>query len=82
MSKIITFYNITKEKLENIYWYDTFINTACPRITVENQTLIRTPIINANEVKYILEKSLASFRTEHLIQLPPKHICTKQLLEI
>ena len=81
-AEIITFYNITKEKLENIYWYDTFINTACPRITVENQTLIRTPIINANEVKYILEKSLASFRTEHLIQLPPKHICTKQLLEI
>jgi len=45
---ILVFNEIKPEKLEGLE-LDCYINTACPRIAVENRTLFKKPILNPNE---------------------------------
>lgn len=47
---ILVFDEIKPEKLEGID-VDAYINTACPRIAIENRTLFKKPILNPNEIE-------------------------------
>ena len=48
---ILVFNEIKPEKLEGLE-LDCYINTACPRITIENRTEFKKPILNTDEIKY------------------------------
>ncbi len=48
-SYILAMDEITPEKLEGIK-VDAYVNTACPRIAVENRANFRKPVLNADEV--------------------------------
>jgi 2-(3-amino-3-carboxypropyl)histidine synthase len=46
---------INFESLENFVNFDCFINTACPRIAIDDYDRIRKPILGVNEVKELVE---------------------------
>lgn len=48
---ILVFNEIKPEKLEGLK-LDCYVNTACPRITIENRTEFKKPILNPDEVEY------------------------------
>jgi 2-(3-amino-3-carboxypropyl)histidine synthase len=48
---ILIFNEIKPEKLEGLE-LDCYINTACPRIAVENRTEFKKPILNTDEIEY------------------------------
>jgi len=48
---ILVFNEIKPEKLEGLE-LDCYINTACPRITIENRTEFKKPILNTDEIEY------------------------------
>ncbi len=45
---------VKPEKIEYIDGIDAYINTACPRIAIEDRTLFRKPILNLDEAEGIL----------------------------
>ncbi len=47
---ILVFNEIKPEKLEGLD-LDCYINTACPRIAIENRTEFKKPILNPDEIK-------------------------------
>lgn len=47
---ILVFNEIKPEKLEGLE-LDCYINTACPRITIENRTEFKKPILNPDEIE-------------------------------
>ncbi len=49
---IFTMNRITPEKLEGL-GMDCYVNTACPRIAVENRTSFRVPILNPEELDFL-----------------------------
>jgi 2-(3-amino-3-carboxypropyl)histidine synthase len=48
---ILIFNEIKPEKLEG-FDLDCYINTACPRIAIDNRTEFRKPILNSDEIEY------------------------------
>jgi len=48
---ILIFNEIKPEKLEGLE-LDCYINTACPRIAIENRTEFKKPILNIDEIEY------------------------------
>lgn len=48
---ILIFNDIKPEKLEG-FDLDCYINTACPRIAIDNRTEFKKPILNTNEVEF------------------------------
>ncbi len=48
-SYILSMDEITADKLEGIK-VDAYVNTACPRIAIENRGMFRKPILNSNEL--------------------------------
>ena len=46
---ILVFNEIKPEKLEGVE-LDCYINTACPRIAIENRTEFKKPILNPDEL--------------------------------
>jgi len=49
---IIVFDEINADKLEG-YGLDCYINTACPRIVIENRTTFKKPILNSDELELL-----------------------------
>jgi 2-(3-amino-3-carboxypropyl)histidine synthase len=48
---ILVFNEIKSEKLEGLD-LDCYINTACPRIAIENRIEFKKPILNYDEIEY------------------------------
>ncbi|TRZ53794.1 diphthamide biosynthesis enzyme Dph2, partial [bacterium] len=51
---ILVMDEIKPEKIEYINGIEAYINTACPRIGIEDRTLFRKPILNLDEAEGIL----------------------------
>jgi len=43
------------ESLDNMLEFDAFVNTACPRIAVDDPKRIRKPLLSANELMEVLK---------------------------
>ena len=43
------------ESLDNMMEFDAFVNTACPRIAVDDPKRIRKPLLSANELMEVLK---------------------------
>ena len=52
-AKILITNNIDFDSLNNLLEFDAFVNTACPRISEDNER-IRKPLLNANELYEVL----------------------------
>jgi 2-(3-amino-3-carboxypropyl)histidine synthase len=46
---------ITPDNLNDFLEFQAFINTACPRIAIDNRHLFHKPILNYDEVLFILK---------------------------
>ncbi|MGC8571922.1 MAG: diphthamide biosynthesis enzyme Dph2 [Candidatus Micrarchaeia archaeon] len=53
--------------LGNMLKFDVFVNTACPRIAIDDDNRIKTPILSANELIEVLElkKGLKDFNEQN-----------------
>lgn len=54
---------ISEEKLLGLE-VDVLVNTACPRLSMDDFASFKKPLINYNEVKYVLGKSYKNYETE------------------
>jgi len=52
---------VTREALENLTGFDAFVNTACPRLAVDDAEAFPAPVVNAGELKYVLKGSLEGY---------------------
>ena len=52
--------NIDFQSIENMMEFDAFINTACPRIAVDDTERLKRPLLSANELMEVL-----NLRKEH-----------------
>jgi 2-(3-amino-3-carboxypropyl)histidine synthase len=52
---ILTANTINFESLDNMREFDAFVNTACPRISIDDITRTRKPMLSANELNEVLE---------------------------
>ena len=58
---IAVFNDVTMEKIQNLGKYDAYLNTACPRLAVDDSSLFPSPVINPGELKYVLKRSLDDY---------------------
>jgi len=54
---------ISEEKLLGLE-VDVLVNTACPRLSIDDFASYKKPLLNYNEVKYVLGKSYENYETE------------------
>ncbi len=56
--------------LENLREFDAFVNTACPRIAVDDTERIGKPLLSANELMQVLsmKKELEEIRNREIVQ--------------
>lgn len=52
---ILTANTINFESLDNMREFDAFVNTACPRISIDDIDRTRKPMLSANELNEVLE---------------------------
>lgn len=52
---------VTREILENLTGFEAFVNTACPRLAVDDAEMFPAPVVNAGELKYVLRGSLEDY---------------------
>lgn len=60
-AKIAVFNEITREQLENMGRFDAYINTACPRLVIDDPEIFPGPSLNLGELKYLLKGSLDGY---------------------
>jgi len=55
------------DSINNMMEFDAFVNTACPRIAIDDVDRLRKPLLSANELMQVLsmKKELASMREKH-----------------
>ncbi|RLE85523.1 MAG: diphthamide biosynthesis enzyme Dph2 [Thermoprotei archaeon] len=58
---IAVFNEVTREALENMGRYDAYINTACPRLAIDDREIFPGPVINLGEVSYLLGRELSTY---------------------
>jgi len=66
---VAIFNEITREKLENMGKYDTYINAACPRLAIDNRELFPGPVVNIGETPYLLGKELEKYDPRDIFKL-------------
>ena len=54
------------DSINNMMAFDAFVNTACPRIAIDDTDRLRKPLLSANELMQVLsmKKELAEMRSE------------------
>lgn len=63
---IAVFDEISREKLTNIGRFDAYVNTACPRLTIDDPDMFPGPVLNPGELKYVLRRSLEGYQPRDL----------------
>lgn len=58
---IASFNEVSHEQLENLGGFEAYINTACPRLVLDDPEIFPGPSINLGEVKYVLRGSLEGY---------------------
>ena len=67
---IITMNNINNDQLLNFYDIDIFVNTACPRVAIEDSYRFDKPIINYKELLIALDESTFEKDKNNIIIAP------------
>ncbi len=60
-ASLVVLDEVTREALENLPGFDAFVNTACPRLAVDDAEMFPAPVVNAGELKYLLRGSLEGY---------------------
>jgi len=58
---IAVFNEVTRELLENIQGFEAFVNTACPRLALDDEGVFPGPVLNPGELKYVLSGSVEGY---------------------
>lgn len=61
MARIAVFDEIDREKLENLGVFDAYLNTACPRLVIDDPDIFPGPSLNLGELKYVFKGSLEGY---------------------
>ncbi|MBI2663281.1 diphthamide biosynthesis enzyme Dph2 [Candidatus Woesearchaeota archaeon] len=70
---IVTMNNVTNEQLVNFYDIEVFVNTSCPRISVEDTDRFDKPVINYTELLIALDE-LKFDENKHNIIIAPYEV--------
>ena len=62
-ANIVLVDNITPDIIDNLP-YDAYINTACPRVSIDDIEVFRKNVISLSDVRYLLKGSLRDYRLE------------------
>ncbi len=62
---------VTREKLVNMGGFDAYINSACPRLGLDDPGLFPGPVANLGETRYLLSGSLDSWKPRDAFRLHP-----------
>ena len=65
---IVVLDEISEDALLNLGQYDAYVNTACPRLTIDDPDIFPGPVINPGELKYILGKKLEGYDSRDLFR--------------
>lgn len=60
-AEIIVFDEVNPDLLLNFNKFDVYINTACPRIAIDDAERFMKPILNIGEIKYIFKGSVEDY---------------------
>lgn len=58
---VVVFNELTREALENLPRYEAYVNTACPRLAIDDAEMFPAPVLNPGELKYVLSGSLEGY---------------------
>lgn len=75
-AEIGIFDEISREKLVNLGGFDAYINTACPRLSVDDPEIFPGPVINPGELDYVLGKNLEVYSPRDLFLPAPRFLRT------
>ncbi|ABL78283.1 diphthamide biosynthesis enzyme Dph2 [Thermofilum pendens] len=67
-AELAVFDEVTREGLLNLGSYDAYVNTACPRLAVDDPDLFPGPVVNPGELKYVLKGSLEGYSPRDLFR--------------
>ncbi len=60
---------VEPEQLENFPFLDAYVNTACPRLNLDNEENFKKPIIGLKELDYILSGRIKDYKIEDAIHI-------------
>ena len=60
---------ITPENLENFAFLDAYVNTACPRLNIDNEDVFKKPIIGIGEIDYVLHGEIEKYDFRKALQI-------------
>lgn len=60
-SKLLIFDDVSREALENYGGTDLYVNTACPRLAIDDRHLFPGPVVNAAELLEVVRKGLDAY---------------------
>ncbi len=66
---LIVLDEIIPENLENFAFLDAYVNTACPRLNIDNEDVFKKPIIGMGEIDYILRGELEKYDLRRALQI-------------
>ncbi len=62
---------VRREELENLGGYGAYINSACPRLGLDDPGLFPGPVLNLGETRYLLSRSLDGWSPRDAFRLQP-----------
>lgn len=69
----ITFFDdISREALVNLSGAEAFVNTACPRLVIDDPELFPGPAVNPGELKYVLKGVLEGYSPRDALFFDPR----------
>ena len=63
---------VTREALENLTGFEAFVNTACPRLAVDDAEIFPAPVVNVGELKYVLKGSPDGYSPRDVFLFDPR----------
>ncbi len=66
---LIVLDEITPENLENLAFLDAYVNTACPRLNIDNEDVFKKPIIGIGEIDYVLHGEIEKYDFHKALQI-------------
>jgi len=69
-ASILLLNDIDPLQLENFPQFEAYINTACPRVPIDDYQLFHKPIINLHEVEYIIREKIEDYIGYKSIKYP------------
>jgi 2-(3-amino-3-carboxypropyl)histidine synthase len=66
---IVVLGDVSRDRLLDFGNYDAYVNTACPRLVIDDPDIFPGPVVNPGELKYVLTGRLENYDSRDLFRL-------------